>query len=101
MALFRYKGRVLVGIYSDGEGGGMLFLMRYENGKWSDVMKSMLPVPYSDKFVYVIPRYGTTIKVTRANTDKDWERGTDKVYGKGPRAYDLVWTNGKFKVRRG
>ena len=29
MALFRYKGRVLVGTYSDGEGGGILHLMRY------------------------------------------------------------------------
>jgi hypothetical protein len=96
MALFRHKGRVLVGIYADGEGGGDLDLMRYENGKWKDVTKSMLPVPYNENYHYIIPRYGTTIKVTTGNKEDNWEE-----YGRGKRVYDLVWTNGKFKVRRG
>jgi hypothetical protein len=47
MALFRYKGRVLVGVYADGEGGGKLSLIRYESGRWKDVTKAMLPVPYT------------------------------------------------------
>jgi hypothetical protein len=95
MALFRYKGRVLVGVYSDGEGGGILNLMRYENGKWRDVTKSMLPVPYNDNYQYIIPRYGTTIKVTTGKSEGNWQE-----YGRGKKVYGLVWTQGKFKVRR-
>ncbi|HEX8237640.1 MAG TPA: hypothetical protein VF600_16905 [Abditibacteriaceae bacterium] len=95
MALFRHKGRVLVGTYSDGEGGGILHLMRYENGKWRDVTKAMLPVPYNDNYIYIIPRYGTTIKVTTGNSEEDWVE-----YGRGKKVYELVWTQGKFKVRR-
>ena len=96
MALFRYKGRVLVGVYADGEGGGDLSLLRYENGKWRDVTKSMLPVPYNENYIYMIPRYGTTIKVTTGNSEDNWEE-----YGRGKKVYDLVWAEGKFKVWRG
>jgi hypothetical protein len=95
MALFRYKRRVLVGTYSDGEGGGVLHLMRYENGRWKDVTKAVLPVPYNDNYQYIIPRYGTTIKVTTGNSDDNWIE-----YGRGKKVYDLVWTQGKFRVRR-
>jgi hypothetical protein len=96
MALFRYKGRVLVGIYADGEGGGDLSLLRYDSGKWRDVTKTMLPVAYNENYIYMIPRYGTTIKVTTGNSEGNWQE-----YGRGKKVYDLVWTQGKFKVRRG
>ena len=95
MALFRHKGRVLVGIYTDGEGGGMLHLMRYENRRWKDVTKAMLPIPYNEDYIYMIPRYGTTIKVTTGNKEGNWIE-----YGRGKKVYELVWTGGKFKVRR-
>jgi hypothetical protein len=95
MALFRYKGRVLVGVYADGEGGGDLSLLRYENGRWKDVTKALLPVPYNENYIYMIPRYGTTIKVTTGNSEDNWVE-----YGRGKKVYDLVWTQGKFKVQR-
>jgi hypothetical protein len=92
MALFRHKGRVLVGIYSDSKGGGILYLMRYEKGKWANVTTSMLPIAYNESYHYIIPRYGTTIKVTVGNGEKDYG-------GNGKEVYGLVWTNGQFKVR--
>jgi hypothetical protein len=93
MALFRHKGRVLVGIYSDSRDGGILYLMRYEKGKWANVTTSMLPIAYDESYHYIIPRYGTTIKVTLGNGEKAYG-------GNGKKVYDLVWTNGQFKVRR-
>jgi hypothetical protein len=94
MALFRYHGRVLVGVYEYGEGGvemASLHFMRYENGRWKDVTKAMLPVSYNDHYFYRLPRYGTTIRVTRG--DPIGEDGGKKVY-------DLVWIKGRFKVGR-
>jgi hypothetical protein len=96
MALFRHKGRVLVGVYADGEGGGDLSLMRYEKGRWKDVTKAMLPVLYNHNYIYMIPRHGTTIRVTTGNSHDDYAE-----YGRGKKVYDLVWTQGKFKVQRG
>jgi hypothetical protein len=101
MALFRHKGRVLVGTYWYGEGGGNFRLMRYENGKWRDVTRALLPVSYREDYHYIIPRYGTTIKVTQGNDEENYDESKPFYdFGKGPKIYDLVWVNGRFKVRR-
>ena len=59
--------------------------LRYANGRWSDVTRSTLPIPFNSRLTYELPRYGTTIKVTGR---------------RGQRAYDLVWANGRFTVSR-
>ena len=96
MALFRYKGRVLLGVCIVADDWTSFGLLRYENGRWKDVTTAMLPVPYNETYQYVIPRYGTTIKVTTGNGVEHPSK-----YGHGTKVYDLVWTQGKFKVRRG
>jgi hypothetical protein len=57
----------------------------YENGRLRDVTKATLPVAIRSELLYELPRFGTTIHVTRRN---------------GKRMYDLVWYNGRFRVRR-
>lgn len=91
VALFRHKGKVLVAVLNEFEEGSLTFL-RYENGNWKYRTKEVMPIPYNDRCTYVLPRYGTTIKVTGGN-------GFD-YKGDGKHIYDLIWVNGKFKVKR-
>ncbi len=95
-ALFRYKGRVLVVMRDDFEDGTLDFL-RYENGRWKDVTKQMMPVPYNVHYDYHVPRWGTTIKVTAG---RDYFEDVKPSPNKGKKVYDLVWDKGKFKVKR-
>lgn len=61
------------------------FFLRYDLEKWSDVTDSVLPVPFDPALNYELPRVGTTIPVTNRA---------------GAKVYDLVWTNGRFVVKR-
>lgn len=90
VALFRYKGRVLVAVYNEIEGGSLHFL-RYENEHWKDVTKSLLPLPFNPRCTYTLPHHGTTIKVTRGNSF-DYR-------GDGKKLYDLAWSKGRFGLR--
>lgn len=92
VALFRYKGRVLVAVYNEFEEGTLHFLC-YQKGRWKDVTKATLPVPFNRFFTYTLPRYGTAIKVIRGN---DFYRSKPS----STKAYDLVWRRGRFIVRR-
>ena len=52
---------------------------------WHDVTRQTLPLPFNRNLRYHLPRRGTTIE----------------VYGEGDRkVYDLVWSQGRFTVRR-
>ena len=63
-----------------------LFFLRYEQDKWSDVTDEMLlPLSFDPALNYELPRYGTTIPVTNRA---------------GAKVYELVWTNGRFLVKR-
>jgi hypothetical protein len=90
VALFRYKAQVLIAVYNEFEDGTLNFL-RYDKGKWKDVTKVMLPVPFNRRCTYTLPRYGTSIRVTRGN-GFDYE-------GDGKKLYDLVWAKGRFLIR--
>ena len=95
-ALFRFKGRVTVVIRDDFEEGRLDFL-RYENGRWKDVTKAMMPTPYNARYDYHVPRRGTTIQVTAG---RRYYRDPKPSPNRGKKVCDLVWSGGKFKVKR-
>jgi hypothetical protein len=94
VALFRHKGKVLVAVQNEAEEGSLSFL-RYAGGVWKDTTTEVMPIPYNDRNTYIVPRYGTTIKVLRGNSFYD-----TKPDAKRARVYDFVWTGGRFKVKR-
>ena len=69
----------------DFDSKSILHLLKYAEGQWSDVTNEVLTVPFNDRYIYALPRIGTTIKVTTM---------------KGKKLYDLVWVNNKFKIRK-
>jgi len=62
-----------------------LEFLTYQKGRWVDVTEATLPRWFSKQLGYELPRYGTTIRV---------------VTESGKRVYDLVWTRGRFQVKR-
>jgi hypothetical protein len=94
VALFRHKGKVLVAVQNEFEEGTLSFL-RFERGVWKDTTTEVMPLSYNDRNTYIVPRYGTIIRVLRGNSFYD--TGHD---AKRARLYDFVWTGGRFKVRR-
>jgi len=81
-------GTYLVAVnYNDYDGVFETFLdfYTYKNGRLVDVTKATLPVAFSKNLHYVLPRYGTTIKVTNKSRK---------------RIYDLVWVNSRFELKR-
>ncbi|HLA95322.1 MAG TPA: hypothetical protein VK612_06345, partial [Pyrinomonadaceae bacterium] len=92
MALFkRPNGAYLIAFYTYGEGGvedtPWTIFLDYKNGKWTDVSRSAIAGYSKEKFIYELPRQGTTIEVFA----KD-ETGDD-LY-KGKKLHDLVWKGG-------
>jgi hypothetical protein len=94
-AVFRHKGRAVFAV-SDREVSGDMSppavdkrafrLLRFEGGRWKDVTRALMPVRVDLRKIYTLPRVGTTIKVESATSDA--------IY------YSLVWSGGKFKLRR-
>ena len=64
--------------------GYRLFLLSYEGGKWRDVTRSLLPVPFNKRLSYYLPRRGRSIEVTN-------DKGT---------LYTLMWRNDRFHLKR-
>ena len=95
-AVFRYKGRALIVMRDNFEDGTLDFL-RYEKGRWQDVTKQMMPVPYNVHYDYHVPRWGTTIRVTAG---RNYFKDVKPAPNRGKKIYDLVWVGGKFKVKR-
>lgn len=94
MALFkRPNGTYLIGFYTYGEGGvedtPWTVFLNYDRGRWTDVSRAAIPGYSKEKYIYELPRAGTTVQVF----EKD-ENGQD--WYKGRKLYDLVWRNGKF-----
>jgi hypothetical protein len=58
-----------------------LFLLEYEDGKWTDVTTQLLPVPVNKFSHYGFPEDGRTIEVKTAKEAK---------------LYSFVWQGGKF-----
>ncbi len=57
----------------------------YQNGSWTEVTKSVVPVKISDQLKYELPRRGTSVSVK------------DK---RGRQLYYLVWSGEKFRLQR-
>ncbi len=94
MALFKLPtGKYLIGFYTYGEGGvedtPWTVFLNYDRGRWTDVSKTTIPGYNKEKYIYELPRKGTTVEVF----EKD-ENGQD--WYKGKKLYDLVWKNGRF-----
>ncbi len=66
-------------------------LYRLRDGRLRDVTRQMLPVaPRTDRFLYELPRFGTTISVYRFDLNTQSRR----------HVFDLKWRTGRFvKVR--
>jgi hypothetical protein len=63
----------------------VLYLLSYERGRWRDVRRSVLPVPFDKKLAYLLPRQGRSIAVIDAS---------------GRKLYDLTWKNDRFHFSR-
>ena len=61
----------------------VLHLLSYENGRWRDVRRSVLPIPFNKEHAYMLPRHGKSIAVVDA---------------RGLKLHDLVWKNNRFHV---
>jgi hypothetical protein len=62
-----------------------LIFLRSDPEKWIDVTDEVLPLPFDPALNYELPRFGTTISVTNRA---------------GAKVYDLIWSNGRFVVKR-
>ncbi len=61
------------------------YLLSYHKGRWRDVTRSTLPVPFDKRLAYHLPRQGKTIAV---------------VNTRGRKLYDLTWRGDRFQVSR-
>jgi hypothetical protein len=76
-----FSGSVLNKKTEDIEDISTLSLLRYDNGRWTDVTSDVLPVAVRKELLYELPREGTTIKVRRSD---------------GTKVLDLLWRGDKF-----
>ena len=91
MTLFkRPNGSYLIGFYTRGEGGAedtpWTVFLNYKNGKWTDVSKTMVAGYDKQKYIYELPRNGTTVEVFAKEEEAD-------CY-KGKKLHDVAWKNG-------
>jgi hypothetical protein len=70
---------------SDGDWEPWLDFYLYKNGRMVDVTEATLPMRVGKRLGFVLPRYGTTIKVINES---------------GRKVYDWAWVGGRFRVRR-
>jgi hypothetical protein len=79
IAVFRYRGRDTVAVTSYSEMDYSFDLWRYENRKWRNVTDDLSPMISKGDLHFVLPRYGTTIKVFQTNgthlANLYWEKG--------------------------
>ena len=93
-AIFRRSNGSYIVAYSTGVSdnfdwevgdGYTFFLLSYEGGKWRDVTKALLPVPFNKKQSYRLPRRGRSIEM--------WDE-------KERKSYTLTWRNDRFYLKR-
>lgn len=97
MALFkRPNGNYLIGFYTEGEGGvedtPWTVFLNYSGGKWTDVSRSVVAGYNKFKFIYELPRNGTTVEVFAKKEEADGY--------KGKKLHNLAWTGSKFIVKK-
>lgn len=81
------NGKYIVAFSSPGEAElfpPRFFLLSYDNGRWRDVTRQLLPVAYDKRADYKLPQRGRSIVVSR-----NWRA-----------RYRLTWKNDRFRVDR-
>lgn len=98
MTIFRRpSGKYIVAVNQFGEIGDDYNFFEYENGRWKDISKDVIP-EYSTGNIYELPRFGTTIQVFKKIViDSD---GVVDMTEKGEKLYDLNWKDGRFTIVR-
>lgn len=90
IAVFRARGKTdLIAVSTPDFKSDYNWFVLYQlrDGKLQDVTSKMLPVPVRpNKFLYEVPRIGTTIRVYSFDLDKQSRR----------HAFDLKWRKGRF-----
>ncbi|MBW3636796.1 MAG: hypothetical protein KY445_10095 [Armatimonadetes bacterium] len=88
VAVFRYRGQATVGVYNDWDAGELSF-WRYKNGRLVDVTEQVLPMGFDGKNGYVLPRFGTTVRVFQRT-------GIFRIKPQMKPLYTLRWRGGHF-----
>ena len=85
VALFRSHGIVTVAVLDSGYDPNIptLDFLRYQNGRWLNVTRHVLPLPFDYRLAYFLPRRGTTIRVCNS---------------RGRTVYNLLWKQGRFHL---
>ena len=99
MALFkRPNGTYIVGVETYTTMTEHNYFLEYKNGKWFDVSSKVVP-QFGKNKLYSLPRYGTKIEVF---AKKVIERVSDTqvINEIGAKLYDLVWSGGKFTIKK-
>ena len=98
MALFkRQDGTYIIGVETYTTLTEHNYFLEYRNGKWYDVSAKIVP-QFSKNKMYVLPRYGTKIEVFAKKFIEN--TGSHVIYERGAKIYDLIWINGKFKIKK-
>jgi hypothetical protein len=99
MVLFKKPdGNYLVGVGTYNTMTEHNYFLEYRNGKWFDVSAKVIP-QFGKNKLYSLPRSGTKIEVF---AKKVIERVSDDqiIYETGAKLYDLVWSGGKFTIKK-
>jgi hypothetical protein len=98
MALFkRQDGTYIVGVETYTTMTEHNYFLEYRNGRWYDISAKVIP-QYSKNKIYILPRYGTKIEVFAKKFVEN--TGSHIIYDQGPKIYDLIWSNGKFSIKK-
>lgn len=90
MALFkRPDGSYIVAVHTLQETEETNYFLDYKDGKWTDIGANAVP-EFSDKNIYELPRYGTTVEVYKKNYPEP------EYSERGAKIYSLEWKDGKF-----
>jgi hypothetical protein len=90
MALFkRPDNTYVVGVHTLHEADETNYFLEYKGGQWFDISAKIVP-EFSERNIYELPRYGTTVEVFKKNFPEP------EFSERGPKIYELQWKNGKF-----
>jgi hypothetical protein len=94
MALFkRPDAGYVIGVHTLNEAEETNYFLEYKDGSWTEVSSKVVP-EFSDKNIYELPRYGTTVQVYK-------KVFPEKTFSeRGAKIYDLEWKNGRFSIKR-
>ena len=94
MALFkRHDNTYVVGVHTLHEADETNYFLEYRDGRWFDISAKIVP-EFSERNIYELPRYGTTVKVFKKNFPEP------EFSERGAKMYDLQWKEGKLTTKQ-